>query len=180
VRVTVVRASSASGAGLRTCIATVEIMTGVTFAHTWAGGVLPALPWLVGMAALVFGASRAVLRHRLGLRVAVAALGGAQVGLHGVLTWMAPSAHATHDGPATGWTWQMAAAHAATVVLTIGVWAARRRAVEMVLAWLDDPATARIPELLGLSESTAGAPPRLRPWLALPHPRGPPPWLAST
>jgi hypothetical protein len=164
--------------GLRSGVATVEIMTGATVAHGWAGGALPSVPWLVGLVGLVFAASLAVLRRRVGLWLMVTVLGSAQFVLHGFLTWMAPTghahvAHAHVDGPVLGLTWQMVAAHAASAVLTAVVWAVRRRAVEMALTWVD-LAPAPLPAATAPVVPAMDAVAWLRRWLAVAHRRGPP------
>jgi len=131
-------------AALRSALATVEIMLGVTLAHTWAGGTLPSLPWLVGLSGLVYAASLAALRGRAELCRLAIGVGLAQFLLHGFLAWLAPAehVHAVHavqdptalDPTVLGLTWQMAAAHAASALLTLLVWRLRRRAVEAILA----------------------------------------------
>lgn len=122
----------------RSALATCEIVTAATAAHSWAGGALPSLPWLVGVTGLVFGATVLVIRDRAPLRWVLPALAVAQFMLHGLLAAIAPAGHA--HGHATGaaildLSWQMLAAHAASAVVTALVWHLRRRLVEAIMNW---------------------------------------------
>jgi hypothetical protein len=163
-------------AALRSALATVEIMAGVTLAHSWAGGALPSLPWLIGLAGLVYGASLVALRGRTDLRVLVLGLGLAQLALHGFLSWLAPDAHvhAVHvlqDRSGLDLTWQMAAAHAASAVLTALVWRARSRAIEVLLTWRT-AVPVPVPAPRSALASTARVLPRARTWLSSAPRRG--------
>jgi hypothetical protein len=120
----------------RSALATCEIMAAATAAHSWAGGALPSLPWLLGVTGLAFGATVLVIRDRAPLRWMLPALAAAQFLLHGLLAVMAPTGHA--HGHATGaatldLSWQMLAAHAASAVVTALVWHLRRRLVEAIM-----------------------------------------------
>ncbi len=129
----------------RSTWAAVEVWSLTAVAHTIAGGALPSLPWLAGVAVLVVAASALVLRASMSAWVVLPALGASQVGLHLALTWMPPAttppasmshvhemgAHTSTVGLASaGLTWQMLAAHVASALLTAAVWGVRRRAVE--------------------------------------------------
>ena len=52
----------------RSALATFEILTAATIAHTWAGGALPSIPWLLGVTGMVFAASLFVIRDLAPLR----------------------------------------------------------------------------------------------------------------
>lgn len=122
----------------RSALATCEIMAAATAAHSWAGGALPSLPWLLGVTGLVFGATVLVIRDRAPLRWMLPALAAAQFPLHGLLAVMAPTGHA--HGHATGaatldLSWQMLAAHVASAVVTALVWHLRRRLADAILHW---------------------------------------------
>jgi len=52
----------------RSALATLEIMAAATVAHTWAGGALPSVPWLLGVTGMVFGASLLGIRGLAPLR----------------------------------------------------------------------------------------------------------------
>lgn len=122
------------GVILRSALATLEIMTVLVTAHTWAGGTLPSPVWIGSAAVLVFAAGLVVLRGRMPLRVMVPALVVAQVLLHCWMAVLAPAAEHVH-GTHLDLTWQMALAHVAGAVVTALVWELRRRAVDVVLSW---------------------------------------------
>src|SRR5688572_25271715 len=86
------------GVLLRAVLATVEIMTLLVAAHTWAGGELPATGWMVATATLVLAAGTIVLRGRLPLRAMVPALVGAQLLLHCWMVVLGPTSGHVH-GP---------------------------------------------------------------------------------
>ena len=124
----------------RSALATCEIMAAATAAHSWAGGALPSLPWLLGVTCLVLGATVLVIRDQAPLRWMIPALGAAQLLLHGLLATMAPPGHTHAHGHATGvgildLSWQMLAAHAASAVVTALVWHLRRRLIEAIIQW---------------------------------------------
>lgn len=120
-------------------------MTAVLVAHTVAGGALPSAWWLVLTAAGVYAGSLAVLSGRVRMRTAVPALVAAQLLLHGWLVALAgPGAHGHGDHlgagepgilAAFGAEWAMLLAHLAGAAATAWVWALRRRAVDLVVAW---------------------------------------------
>lgn len=119
----------------RSAWAATEIMLGVTLAHSAAGGTLPDVPWLLGLAALVYGATLVVLRGWASPVVMLGLLGAGQAVLHLLLGWLAPAhQHATHAPDPAALTWQMALAHAASAALTAVVWAVRRQ-LGRVVAW---------------------------------------------
>ena len=123
----------------RSALATFEILTAATIAHTWAGGALPSIPWLLGVTGMVFAASLFVIRDLAPLRWMLPGLGAAQLLLHGLLAVMAPPAghahgHETH-GALLDPSWQMLAAHAASGVITALVWHLRRRVLVAITFW---------------------------------------------
>lgn len=133
----------------RSALATVEIMVGVTLAHTWAGGSLPSAPWLVGVAGVLFGASVLATTGRAPLRWMLLGVGTAQLGLHAFLTTAAVGhghAHAATRGHAE-MTSRMLTAHAISAVITAVVWHLRRRVVDSIVSWqswsVDRPAALR-------------------------------------
>lgn len=123
----------------RSALTTCEIMTGAILAHSWAGGALPALPWLLGVTSLVFGATLLIIRGQASLRWMVPGLGAAQLLLHGLLSDL-PTGHAHGHGHTSSaaildLSWQMLAAHAASAVFTAVVWHLRRRLLEAIIHW---------------------------------------------
>ena len=118
----------------RAALATGAIMAGTVTAHIWAGGELPSLGWMALVGALVFAATRAVLRGRVSAPVMVLGLGVAQLGVHALLTAMTVQPGTTwpahHHHVASGSVgldmlsigWQMATAHALSAGLTVLVW----------------------------------------------------------
>lgn len=165
----------------RSALATAEIMAAATAVHAWAGGAVPAVPWLVGVTGLVFGASLLVIRDLAPLRWMVPGLAAAQFLLHCLLTVMAPSAGHAHGhetgGALLDLSWQMLAAHAASGAITALVWHLRRKILEAIIHWplcprpmptprrglrpLHDPWVPNI-RLLLLGAPRRGPPARLR------------------
>ncbi len=121
----------------RAALATCEIVTAATIAHSLAGGGMPSVPWLVGLICMVFGASLLVIRELIPLRWALPALVTAQFVLHLLLAAMATEAH--EHGHATvavlGLSWHMLAAHVASGMTTGLVWHLRRRLLAAVILW---------------------------------------------
>lgn len=110
-------------------------MAAVTGAHVWAGGELPALPWLVAMSGLVYLSGALLMRGSFSLLPAALGVGAAQFGLHHLLTAMSPDtghAHGTMLGEMSG---QMLFAHAVGAVATWLIWALRRRSLDAILHW---------------------------------------------
>jgi hypothetical protein len=160
------------GVTLRAAVATLEIMTMLVVAHTWAGGELPTAAWLAVTAGLVFAAGTAVLRGRVPLRVMVPALTVAQLFLHSWMVVLA-SAPPTHGhGAPFELTWQMVLAHAAGALVTAAVWELRARAVDVVLAW-SEPGLLVVPSLRRAVARHAPLLPLRRPLVVVPL-RGPP------
>lgn len=161
----------------RSALATAEIMAAATAVHAWAGGAVPAVPWLVGVTGLVFGASLLVIRDLAPLRWMVPGLAAAQLLLHGLLALMAPSAGHAH-GHGTGGalldlSWQMLAAHAASGAITALVWHLRRRLLEAIIHWPRRLRAMPIPRL-GLRPMSDPWVPSQRAWLLAAPRRGPP------
>jgi hypothetical protein len=164
------------GVLLRAMLATVEIMTLLVAAHTWAGGELPSAGWMVATAALVLAAGTIVLRGRLPLRAMVPALVGAQLLLHCWLVVLGPTAGHVH-GPHLELTWQMVLAHVAGGLGTALIWELRRRAVEVVLTWAEI-GLLPVPTLRRTLTRRGPVLPLRRPLVVVPL-RGPPVGLGS-
>jgi hypothetical protein len=164
------------GVLLRATLATVEIMTLLVAAHTWAGGELPSTGWMMATAALVLVASAIVLRGRLPLRAMVPALVGAQILLHCWMVVLGPTSGHVH-GPHLELPWQMVLAHVVGGVGTALVWELRRRAVEVVLTWAE-VGVLPVPTLRRTVTRRAPVLPLRRPLVVVPL-RGPPVGLAA-
>jgi hypothetical protein len=110
-------------------------------AHTAAGGRLPSVPWLVGVAGLVALSTGWALRGVVRLRVMVPVLSFAQLALHLALAGMTPPGHgAAREGLARlahGGSYElsprMLTAHGVCAVLTAVVWWLRRWVAQVVL-----------------------------------------------
>ena len=136
-----VRVLPRRGVTLRAALATLEIMTVLVVAHTWAGGELPTIGWLAVTAALV-------LRRGLGGAARAGAAVGHRAGpdrrpssccTAGWSCWPRPSQEpaarariATSSSPGR-WCWPTWSAPWSTAL----VWELRRRAVEVVLTWAE-------------------------------------------
>ena len=161
------------GVALRSALATLEIMTLLVVAHTWAGGALPGGVWLAVTAGLVFAAGTTVLRRRVPLRVMVPALTVAQLLLHGWLVAVAPPSPGAHGhGAHLELTWQMLLAHVAGALVAAVVWELRGRAVDVVLAW-SEPGLVPVPTLRRTAVARGPVLPLRRPLVVVPL-RGPP------
>jgi len=156
----------------RAVLATVEIMVAVVAAHTWAGGGPPSVAWTAGAAALVLGAGVVVLRGRVSLPVAVPALVAAQLLLHCWMTVLAAGPHDHHGGAPLGLDRPMLVAHVVGGLVTALVWAVRRRAVDVLVAW-SDPGLLPAPMLPRALSLVAPVLPLRRPTDVVPL-RGPP------
>lgn len=159
------------GVLLRAALATVEIMTLLVAAHSWAGGQLPATGWMVATAGLVFAAGTLVLRGRLPLRAMVPALVGAQFLLHCWMVVLGPTSGHLH-GPHLELTWQMVLAHVAGGLGTALIWELRRRAIDVVLTWAE-VGLLPVPTLRRTVTRRAPVLPLPRPLVVVPL-RGPP------
>ena len=122
--------------------ASAEVWALTVLAHSSAGGGLPSLAWLVGVAALVAVSTAWVLRGSVSLAVMLPVLALCQLGLHLLFAGLAPSGHAGvghehHASPSPWWTDELAprmlAAHLLCAVLTGVVWWVRRAVVAVVL-----------------------------------------------
>ncbi len=121
-------------------IGSLESVAALALAHIAAGGEVPGALWLTAFGGLVYAASVVVLRRKAGIRVVLPVLVGAQVLGHAWLVALSPGAHATHSHDAGGFlglTPGMLAAHALAAAVTGVMWAVRRRAVVVLLAWSD-------------------------------------------
>ncbi len=145
------RTLSVARQSTRAGTATAAIMAGTLAAHSWAGGELPSLPWLLATCALLYAATRAVFAGQFSPRVMVMALGMAQFGLHAVMSSLAGQStqHAHHAFPGgtesapgvalLSMSWQMVAAHAVSAVLTVAVWSVSAKALAGLLLLPDSP-----------------------------------------
>ena len=110
----------------RALVATGMVMGGTLAAHGWAGGELPGVGWLIGVAALVYAASRAVFTGHVARGPMFVGLGVAQFALHGLLTALAgPSMQhmsGMPDNSVLGLDWRMALAHTVSAALTVLAW----------------------------------------------------------
>lgn len=115
-------------------------------AHTLAGGALPSLPWLVGVAGLVTVSTAWVLRKSVRPAVMLPVLVLCQLGLHALFATLSPAGaagghagHAQHAATPSSW-WmeelspRMVVAHVLCALLTAVVWWLRRWVVEAVLS----------------------------------------------
>ncbi len=164
------RVGPAPGAGWRAVLATAEIMAAVVAAHTLAGGALPSVPWLIGLAAILYGGSRLVVTGRAPLPWMLAGVVSAQYGLHAALALLAPAGHGTHG--AFELTWQMALAHLAGALVTALVWRSRRHLSHRLVAWPAPRAGVPAPRRtapVGVAHVV-----RRLTWLSAPPRRGPP------
>ena len=161
------------GVTLRAALATLEIMTVLVAAHTWAGGELPSAGWIAGTAGLVFAAGTVAMRRRLPLWALVPALTMAQLFLHSWLVVLAPASHGGHmHAHHLDLTWQMVLAHVGGALVTALIWELRRRAVEVVLTWRE-AGLLPVPSLLRAVAHVAPLLPLRRPLVVVPL-RGPP------
>ena len=125
-----------------------ESVTALALAHVAAGGEVPTLWWLALVALVVHGAGSIVLRGRASIRVVLPLLVATQLVGHAWLVALSPGAH-VHEAAAAGFLGlspAMLAAHLVAAVLTGTMWALRRRAVEVLLAW-SDPGRLPAPRL---------------------------------
>ena len=162
------------GVTLRAALATLEIMTVLVAAHTWAGGELPTAGWMAATGGPgLRGRARVALRGRVPLWALVPALTLTQLLLHSWLAVLAPAPHSGHvHGAYLELTWQMVLAHVVGALATALVWELRRRAVEVVLTW----AAAGLLPVPALRHTVAHVAPVLplrRPLVVVPL-RGPP------
>lgn len=177
-----VRLRPAPHAVPRALLATGEIMLAVTVAHTVAGGRLPALAWLLGLAGVVFVASLPAVTGRGRLLPMLAGVGLAQFGLHAAITLLAPAhVHAASSTYQTsmssshgaGLDAAMVTAHLVGVAATALVWRWRRRLVEAVIAWAE-VAPTRPPGRSAVTGGVQPVPGQAR-WLVYSSPRRGPP-----
>ncbi len=163
---------------LRAALATLEIMTVLVTAHTWAGGELPTAGWLAGTAVLVFLGGVVALRGRVSLWATVPTLTAGQFLLHSWLVVLAPTPHAGHGhGTYLELTWQMVLAHGIGALATALVWHLRQRAVELVLSWAE-AGVLPTPALRQTVAHVAPVLPLRRPLVVVPL-RGPPVALSA-
>uniref|UniRef100_UPI0016015BC3 hypothetical protein n=1 Tax=Nocardioides pelophilus TaxID=2172019 RepID=UPI0016015BC3 len=135
-----------SGVRLSAGLASAETTTALALAHTAAGGQLPSAGWLLAVAATAYGASLLVLRGRAPVRVMLPALVGLQVLLHAWLVALTAGGdlhrHGAGSDALLGLTWPMLLAHAAAGLVAAVAWVLRRRAVDVLLGWVDVPQPA--------------------------------------
>jgi len=128
------------GQVLSAALTALEVTAILVVGHALAGGELPSLPWVLAMAAVVFGSGLLVLRRGLAARYAVPASVAAQVLLHAWLTWLTPTealghgshVHATFEP-------RMLAVHVAGALVAALAWHLRGRALDVAVAWITLP-----------------------------------------
>lgn len=180
-RVLILREVPRSGVRLSAGLASAETTTALALAHAAAGGRLPSAGWLLAVAATAYGASLLVLRGRAPVRVVLPALVGLQVLLHAWLVALTADSDLHRHGAGAdvllGLTWPMLLAHAAAGLVAGVAWVLRRRAVDVLLGWVDVPPPAvELRRCLG-SEWSAPAPTSRD--LVAPPSRGPPAGLLA-
>ena len=143
-QVLILREVPRSGVRVSAGLTAAETTAALAIAHTAAGGMLPSAGWLLVIAATAYGASLLVLRGRLPVRVMLPALVGSQVLLHAWLvaltsgTGMHP--HGAGSDALLGLTWPMLLAHLGAGLVAAAAWLLRRRAVDVLLGWVDSAA----------------------------------------
>lgn len=129
------------GVRLSAGLASAETTTALALAHTAAGSELPTPGWLLAVAATAYGASLLVLRGRAPVRVVLPALVGLQVLLHAWLVALTAGSdlhrHGTGSDALLGLTWPMLVTHVAAGFVAAVAWVLRRRAVDVLLGWVD-------------------------------------------
>lgn len=181
VPVLTVRRAPRSSVAVPATLGSIESVTALVLAHVAAGGEVPQPLWLAAFAGLAYAAGRPVLRRRVGIRVVLPLLVAAQVLGHAWLVALSPGMHAGHahdTGGLLGLTPAMLLAHAVAGVVTGLMWALRRRAVDVLLAW-SDLAPAPLPTRQAVGAVTRDVAPRRRRRSALAPVRGPPPGLPA-
>ena len=181
-----------TGVSARTGLAALEVWLLTVVAHSLAGGEIPSTAWLLVVGGLVLLGTACVMRLRVPIWVAAAAVAAAQLGLHVALTAAAPAmpmaghAHAGHPTPMTvggpalldGLSTQMVLAHVLSALVTGFVWWLRRRTVEHVLR-LVAPAGALVRRHAPRPPMQPRSRPHARPWLLGDPGRAPPRALAA-
>jgi hypothetical protein len=175
--VLILREVPRAGVRLSAGVTAAETTAALGIAHTAAGGVLPSAGWLLAIAAIVYGASLLVLRGRAPVRVMVPVLVALQVLLHAWLVALTEGTgahqHASGSEALLGLTWPMLLAHLAAGLVAALAWVLRRRAVDVLLDWVDS-ATPGIPHRTRITARRHPRPaPAGRSVVALPT-RGPP------
>ncbi len=122
----------------RALAATVVVVVGALSAHTWAGGAVPTGTGLALVAGVVLACSLVLFTRAVPLWALLPVVAAAQLGLHETFGIVSGHSHtSTTDLPAaSGWTWQMVAAHLFVTLLTAFLWWAGRRATTYVVALL--------------------------------------------
>jgi hypothetical protein len=169
----------------RTARTSVEVWALTVLAHSVAGGGMPSLPWLVGVAGLVAVSTAWVLRGSVRLAVMLPVLVACQLGLHALFASLSTAgpvgAHAHHATDVPPWWTQelsprMVLVHVLCAALTGVVWWVRRSVVHIVLA-LAEPfgVGSWRPRLAALVRTSLGP---ARVWLLADPGRAPPRMLA--
>ncbi len=128
------------GVRVSAALAALETVVALGLAHRAAGGELPDPLWLALAGVPAYAAGLLVLRRRATIGSVLPALVGLQLVLHGWLVTLAgPTGHAHGAAPEVvlGLTGPMVAAHLVAAVVTGAVWHLRRRAVEVLIGWVD-------------------------------------------
>ena len=181
VPVLTVRRAPRSSVAVPATLGSIESVTALVLAHVAAGGEVPQPWWLGAFALLAYAAGRPVLRRRAGIRVVLPLLVAAQVLGHAWLVALPPGMHAGHahdTGGVLGLTPAMLGAHAVAGVVTGVMWALRRRASDLLLAW-SDLALAPLPERPRPRVQPRRTAPRKRSLVAIVPVRGPPALAAA-
>ncbi|MEV5002636.1 hypothetical protein [Nocardioides sp. LML1-1-1.1] len=176
VPVLTVRRAPRSSVAVPATLGSIESVTALVLAHVAAGGEVPQPLWLAAFAALAYAAGRPVLRRRAGIRVVLPLLLAAQVLGHAWLVALTPGMHAGHSADAGGLfglSPAMLLAHAVAGVVTGVMWALRRRASQVLLAW-SDLGLAPLPRPARVRVLVRRVLPRRRPRAAITPVRGPP------
>lgn len=182
VPVLTVRRAPRTSVALPATLGSIESVTALVLAHVAAGGEVPQPLWLAAFASLAYVAGRPVLRRRAGIRVVLPLLVAAQVLGHAWLVALSPGMHAghTHDGGGLlGLSPAMLGAHAVAGVVTGVMWALRRRAAQVLLAW-SDLGLAPLPERTRTRGHARRVVPHARPRITIAPVRGPPVGLPAT
>jgi hypothetical protein len=146
-------------------------------AHSFAGGELPSLPWLVGVAGLVAAATAWVLREQARPALLAPVLVACQLGLHVLFASLPPAGHGAHQGhQVVDLSPRVLAAHVVCAVLTAVVWWVRRSVVDVVLRLATSMAVTI--ERVGIVGNTPAETHRQLVWLVGDPGRAPPRPLA--
>lgn len=180
VAVLTVRRTPRARVAVSAMLASLESVVALVLAHLAAGGRAPDAVWLIAFGALVYVASVIVLRRRASIRMVLPVLVAAQVLGHAWLVALAPGAHAGHvhdAGGLLGLSPAMLGAHVLAAVVTATMWVLRRRVIEVVLCWTEQPASV-VADLRHPRPTSRVTVPPIQFRLSIAPTRGPPVGLA--